>query len=242
MNKNEVSSDWIELASGLRAWLARPKGATSPPGVLLYIEAFGVNGHMQQVADHYARAGYAAIVPDIFHGDVYDYDDLNGAMAAVRKLDDDQVMRESVEALAGLAEAGAADKPAVVGFCMGGRLAFLAGIELSERIAATVCYYGGGIAPGADRDKLGRSAPIGRVDDLAVPVMLHYGARDRSITAEERERVAAALDAAGKRYTLSVYPGAGHGFDCEDRQSYDADASAEAWALTQAFLAMHRDS
>jgi carboxymethylenebutenolidase len=241
MQTTSIDADWVETGADNRAWLAWPAEIGHPPGVLLYIEAFGVNAHMRQVARHFAEAGYAAIVPDIYHGETFDYDDIDSALSVVRKLDDNGVMRESRQALDSLSERGIAGKPAVVGYCMGGRLAFLAGIELGKQLSATVCYYGGAIAPGKARDKLGRTPPIGRVDEMAVPVALHYGGKDRSIDAEERARVSAALDDAGKRYTLSLYPDAGHGFDCEDRKSYHAGAAAEAWALTRAFLEHHRD-
>lgn len=239
MSEHPITSGWIELSSDLRAWLARPEDLKNPPGVLIYIEAFGVNAHMRSVGERYARAGYAAIIPDIYHGTVIDYEDMEKALPAIRGLDDRAVMRESALALDALATADVADKPAVVGFCMGGRLAFLAGIELGARLSATVCYYGGAIAPGTDKDRFGRTPPIGRVADLAVPSLLHYGGKDSSIGAKEHARVAEALTNAGKRYVMSVYPNAGHGFDCEDRASYDADAAAEAWALTQHFLARH---
>jgi carboxymethylenebutenolidase len=238
MNKHTVSADWAEFASGLRGWLAKPEGAESPPGALLYIEAFGVNAHMRNVAERYARAGFAAIVPDIFHGEVFDYDDMDGALGAVRNLNDEQVMRESVEALAALAEAGVAGNPAAIGFCMGGRLAFLAGLELGERLSAAVCYYGGGIGP--QEDHFGRPILIERAAELAVPTLLHYGGRDSSISAAEHGRIAAALTDAGKRYALSVYPQAGHAFTNDDRESYHAASAAEAWELTQQFLARHR--
>src|SRR5699024_5311770 len=195
-----------ETSGDERAWLAWPAEIDHPPGVLLYIEAFGVNAHMQQVARRFAESGYAAIVPDIYHGKVIDYEDMEGAMAAIRTLDDGAVMQVSRHALEALSGHGIAGKPAVTGYCMGGRLAFLAGIDLGEHLSAAVSYYGGGIAPGTDKDKLGRAAPITRAAELAVPLQLHYGGKDRSIGTEERARVASALAAAGKRYTLSFYP------------------------------------
>jgi len=240
MHDENFDANWIDIAAGARAYLAWPAQIKHPPAVLLYIEAFGVNRHMQEVAQWFAGKGYAAILPDIYHGATFGYDDMDAALDAVRTLDDVEVMRESKLALSALAERDVHDKPAVIGYCMGGRLAFLAGIKLGERLSASVSYYGGGIAPGTGTDKLGRTPPVKRVAELAVPVQLHYGGKDRSIGAEERARVASALAGADKRFTLSFYPGAGHGFDCEDRKSYHAKASAEARALTLAFLAHHQ--
>ena len=78
-----------------------------------------------------------------------------------------------------------------------------------------------------------------RAAELGVPVLFNYGGRDGSITPAEHGRIATALSEAGKRYVMSVYPEAGHGFDCNDRESYNEAASAEAWALTQQFLQRH---
>lgn len=240
MTEHSITSDWIELDNELRAWLARPEGVDNPPGILIYIEAFGVNGHMRKVAERYARAGYAAIIPDIYHGKTVDYGDMETALPIIKRLDEAQVMRESDKALDALAsEAGVTAAPAVVGFCLGGRLAFLAGLELGDRLSAAVCYYGGGIGP--ENDHFGRPILIERAAELGVPALLHYGDQDGSITPTEHGRIAKALSKAGKRYVMSVYPGAGHGFDCNDRDSYDPGASAEAWALTQHFLAGFTD-
>lgn len=239
MNEYAITSDWIELSSDLRAWRAVPEGLESPPGVLIYIEAFGVNPHMRRVAERYARAGYAAIIPDIYHGKTVDYGDMDTALPILKSLDESRVMKESAQALEALTEAGVRGRPAAVGFCLGGRLAFLAGLELGDRLSAVVAYYGGGIGP--EKDRHGRPTLIGRTAELGAPLLLHYGGRDGSIMPAEHARIAEALSTAGKRYVMSVYPGAGHGFDCNDRESYDAGASAEAWALTQHFLHRHMD-
>lgn len=234
MKDHPITSDWIDIGPDLRGWLARPTDAAAPPGVLIYIEAFGVNSHMRKVAERYARAGYVALVPDIYHGKTVDYGDMDTALPILKSLDDEQIVKESAMALDALAKAGAQGAPAAVGFCLGGRLAFLAGLDLGERLSAVVCYYGGGIGP--EQDRFGRPVLIERAADLAVPALLHYGDQDGSIEPAEHGRIAAALSRAGKRFVLSVYPGAGHGFDCNDRDSYDPDASAEACALTQHFL------
>lgn len=237
MKEHSITSGWIDLVPELRAWRALPEDVDTPPGVLLYIEAFGVNEHMCSVAEHYARAGYAAIIPDIYHGKIVDYGDMDAIMPILKNLDEAQIIRESALALDALSTAGVRSSPAAVGFCLGGRLAFLAGLELGARLSAVVAYYGGGIGP--EKDRFGRPILIERADELPVPVLFNYGGKDGSITPAEHGRIATALSEAGKRYTLSVYPEAGHGFDCNARESYNANASAEAWALTQHFLQQH---
>lgn len=236
--KGSISAEWVEVAPDLRAWLARPQAAKQAPGILLYIEAFGVNAHMQNVARRYAEAGYVAIVPDIYHGETFDYGDIDNALTKIRALDEKQVMQETARTLDRLAQAGAAGAPAVAGYCLGGRLAFRAGLETGARLSAVVSYYGGGIGP--EQDRFGREPLAGRADEMGAPILLHYGAEDQSITPAEHGRVASSLSRARKRYLMSVYPGAGHGFDCPERASYHAAASGEAWQLTLEFLAAHR--
>lgn len=237
MKEHSITSGWIDIAPELRAWRALPDDADASPGVLIYIEAFGVNAHMRNVAERYARAGYTAIVPDIYHGKIVDYGDMNAILPILRNLDEAQIMRESAQALDALSEAGVRSRPATVGFCLGGRLAFLAGLELGNRLSAVVAYYGGGIGP--EKDRFERPILIERAAELPVPVLFNYGGKDTSITPAEHGRIATALSEAGKRYVMSVYPEAGHGFDCNERDSYNAKASAEAWALTQHFLQQH---
>lgn len=236
-SEHPITSDWIELSPDLRAWLARPEDVENPPGVLIYIEAFGVNSHMRNVADRYARAGYAAIIPDIYHGKTMDYGDMDAVLPMLKSLDEGRIMQESALALDALAEAGAKGRPAAVGFCLGGRLAFLAGLELGQRLSAVVAYYGGGIGP--EEDRLGRPTLIGRASEIGAPVLFNYGGRDGSITPAEHGRIATAMSEAGKRYVMAVYPEAGHGFDCNERDSYNAEASTQAWELTQHFLRQH---
>jgi carboxymethylenebutenolidase len=235
---NAIESGWVEIHGELRGYSARPKDAPAPYGVLLFIEAFGVNEHMRSLAQRYAQAGYAALVPDIYHGRTFGYEgDRDAMLGAIRALDERRVMNETARALEWLASSGIAGKPATVGFCLGGRLAFRAGIELGNRLSAVVAYYGGGIGP--ETDRFGRETLVERAVEFVPPLLLHYGAGDPSIGAEEHGRIATALSRAGKRYVMSVYPDAGHGFNCDARAGYDAVASAEAWDLTDRFLQRH---
>lgn len=206
------------------------------PGVVVIHEAFGVNPFVEATCERLAAAGYATVAPDYYHGRTYDYADRTQAIAALNEIDDAQAMRETEAGLDWLVKQGArADRLAVLGFCMGGRLAFLANATLGKRLAATVSFYGGGIAPAQPSGK--RKPLLDRAADLSAPALLIYGAQDTSITADEHGRLAQALTAAGKRYQLAVFPDAGHAFATFDRESYREPASALAWALSDAFLA-----
>jgi carboxymethylenebutenolidase len=136
------------------------------------------------------------------------------------------------------ADNGKAGRNGIIGFCMGGRLAFLANCRLPGRLQAAVGFYGGGIAPeGSGPDKFGRTPPIGEAGSMQAPIYLGYGADDQGIPPAEHARVASVLSTAKKRYSLAVYPGAGHAFLCEERANYAPAAAALAWRDILDFLA-----
>lgn len=235
---NDIISGWSDLPdSSLRAWKASPaKPDDSTPGVILFIEAFGVNDYFKRLAERYASAGYVALVPDIYHGNVYDYGNVEGAIGELQRLDERQAMDEASAAIDFFHSLGCKRKPTIIGYCMGGRLAFLSSIQLGRRLSGVVAYYGGSIAPEGNKDRFGRTGWIHRAKDVAAPILFHYGEADQSISPEEHARVAQALGREGKRYVLSVYPQCGHGFACDARESYNEAATEEAWALTESCI------
>lgn len=236
---HQVESGTVKIGSELSGYYARPAGRGPFPAVLLFMEAFGLNEHIQDVCKRLASLGYAALAPDFYHGKVFPYAERERAMAQLKTLDDDQVMAEAGQGLAFLAaRAEVADgRLGVIGFCMGGRLAFLTNITHGSRLRGAVSFYGGGIAP--RQDPLGRKPLLDRVAELRAPALLLYGAKDGSILPDEHARIAEALSAANKRYTLSVFPNAGHAFFNDQRDSYVAQAATEAWQMTLHFLAQH---
>jgi carboxymethylenebutenolidase len=134
-----------------------------------------------------------------------------------------------------LTNEGARDgRLAIIGFCMGGRLAFLANAVHGDRLAASVSMYGGGIAPAVPRGP--RKPLVDRAADLGAPQLLIYGARDASIASDEHARIAKALSDANKRYTLAVLPDAPHAFATFDRESYHPGAAEAAWRMTFGFF------
>lgn len=229
---SQVKSEWLQISPELRAYYSRPDGSGPFPLILVFIEAFGVNEHFEDVAQRLAKEGYAAIVPDIYHGKVYDYQDFQNAIGHLRTLKDDVVMKEAQASIAAAQERPevAAGKIGIVGFCMGGRYTFLANAALAEHAAVAVAFYGGGIAP--ESDPAGRPPLLDHVPAMRAPITLLYGAEDQSILPDEHARIVAALSRAKKRYTLSVFPGAPHGFFSDRRDSYRPEVAAEAWQIT----------
>jgi carboxymethylenebutenolidase len=237
MANSGATCEWVDLGDGLRGYYGRPAGDGPFPAVVVYIEAFGVNDHFQKLAARFADAGYASITPDIYDGAIYEYDDLDNAIGHLKRMDDDTVMAQtaaSVDFLESLGEVKSGDI-CVTGFCMGGRYAFLANAALASRFKAAACFYGGGIGP--VEDFAGRKILLDRVGEMRAPMVLWYGSQDQSIPAEEHGRIAEAMTAANKHYTMTVFPDVGHGFFCEDRASYDAAATGQAWKGTLAFFA-----
>jgi len=228
----------VHIRAGLEGYAALPKGSGTFPGVLVFMEAFGVTGHVRGVCDRLAQAGIAALAPDFFHGEIIPYTDSQAAMAKVPTLKDEVLLDESAAGLDWLAAQKAVRPEAlgVMGFCLGGRLAYLCNCRFPGRLKAAVAFYGGSISPDIDPDKFGRTPPIGETEKMQAPLFLGYGADDQGITPAEHARVVTALSAAKKRYVMHVYPGAPHAFLCEERSNYAPAAAALAWRDAVDFL------
>jgi len=232
-----VATQRQTIGVGLDVFYAKPEGEGRFPAIILFTEGLGLNEDMLVgVVERLAGAGYFACAPDIFHGDVFDGTDRDAMIAKIRSINDDQVLDETRQTIGWLRARPEVrgDRIGGIGFCMGGRLAFLAHSALCDDIGASACYYGGGIAP--DQDLVGRKPLLDRVPAMKGPIYLGYGAEDGGITPAEHARIVAALSAAKKRFEFQLFPGAGHAFLSESRPSYNANAAAEAWPLTLAFF------
>jgi len=205
-----------------QAYLARPDAAVRGAVVVLQ-EIFGLTPHILAMADGFAADGYLAIAPALFDrvrrglvlGD--DPQDVQRGLGYRQQIDTAKAL---LDIAASVAVARHSGKVAVVGYCWGGTLAWLAASQLS--LGAAVCYYGGGIAEHLDK------LPT-------CPTQLHFGERDTSIPPAALERIRTAYPE-GERYLYA----AGHGFNNDDRpKHYDAAAAALARERTREFLAQH---
>jgi carboxymethylenebutenolidase len=237
----EIRTEYVDLSvddgTTMRAYVARPAAAAALPGLIVGQEAFGVNAHIRDVTERFAKQGYAAIAPELFHrtgaGFEGRYDDFPSVMPHVQALRHPQVEADLRAAHAWLAANASGGAPiSAVGFCMGGFVAFLAALTLP--VACAVSFYGGGIAPSPQRPGL-----LDRVKELRAPVMLIWGGRDKHLGPEVIRSVTDALRAAEKTFVNVEFSDADHGFFCDVRPSYNPVAAAEAWPLTLAFLATH---
>jgi carboxymethylenebutenolidase len=227
---------FVETPDGKRAYYALPEGGGPFPAVLVFQEAFGVNAYVQSEVRRVAGAGYAAIAPDLFHGETLGYDEMDRVMAKLRELTDEAMLAQVEAALTFLSgQPEIDDEPrGAVGFCMGGRLAVLAAIAFGDTLGAAVSFYGGNIAP--DQQRL--FVPLAeRIGEATAPILMLYGADDTSISPGEIGRVTQALAERKARFAVSVYPDAGHGFASADRVTAYRQAVAEsAWDETLAFF------
>jgi carboxymethylenebutenolidase len=207
----------------LGAYRADPKGA--PKGSIVVIqEIFGVNTHIRAVCDRFAGEGYLAVAPALFDRQQRDFqcgyspDEIANARKFIANPDWDAMLRDTQAAIDDARKAASVPL-AVVGFCMGGTIAYLAATRLNN-VSAAVCYYGGRIVAFAD-------------EKPRCPTQMHFGATDQSIPMTDVEIIKK------KRpdCEIFVYPEAGHGFHCDERASYHAPSAAQAWERTTAFLA-----
>ena len=213
-----VSADGHKFA----AYRASPAG-TPRRAVVVLQEVFGVNSHIKSVADGYAADGYLAITPAMYdrvkrqYETGYSQPEIEAGVAIMQQLDWTRTMYD-VDAT--VAEAKKGGEVAIVGFCWGGTVSWVAAAR-NAQLSCAVAYYPGGIATFAD-------------DAPKCQVLCHFGEQDKSPTPEQAKAVTAKYPAVTAHY----YP-AGHGFNCDQRASYSADAAKLARARTLDFLREH---
>jgi carboxymethylenebutenolidase len=226
-----VTSRWIDIPAGsdsFGAYLALPKSGKGP-AVIIIQEIFGVNSHIRAVTEQYAQDGYVAIAPDIFRRTqprvelTYAGADRDKGIELLQKTNVNLAVADIGATAAALrAMPEVTGKVAAIGFCFGGRLAYLTAAQGTVDVA--VSYYGGGIQNQLD------VAP-----KIKVPMQFHYGELDSGIpmsaVGQVKERFAGRDDV-----EFHLYPNADHGFNCTDRASYHQHSAALAHGRTLTFL------
>lgn len=202
------------------------------PGLLLVQEIFGVGPYVGAVAERLAAAGYVVGAPDVFWRfapgwcATHDEAGLGDSMRQAANLDPGLAVADCVAAVDHLAARDDVDGgPGVIGFCLGGTLAF--GVALSASPTVCVSYYGSGVPDMVDE-----------MGQLACPTLLHFGSEDPYIPAVGVEAIAAAID--GSAAVVLNVEAAGHAFDNHEADMfYDESAARAAWSKTMAFLGQH---
>lgn len=227
---NTISS-WIEIDIGsqkMDAYLSLPPTGKGP-GILLLQEILGVNSHIRAVADQYAMAGYVVLAPDIFWRIQrrvelgYSEPEIQQALSFWRQVDVPETVSDVCIAgrkLKSMQENSG--KTAAVGYCFGGRLAYLAAAE--DAVDAAVSYYGGGIQD--DLDVAG---------NVSVPMLFHNAENDHQIPSSAVVQIKEKFTH-NTRAEFYIYDGTHHGFNSWDRDAYDQQNSALALGRTLIFL------
>jgi carboxymethylenebutenolidase len=212
-----TASDHFQLG-GYRA-----DPATAPKGAVVVIqEIFGVNHHIRSVCDRLAAAGYVAVAPAIFDRiepnfqSGYSADEIAVARKFVANPDYPAMLRDTQAAIDAVKDVGPVG---IIGFCLGGSVAYAAATKLSG-LSAAIGYYGGAIVKFAD-------------DKPKVPTQLHFCEKDSGIPLSDVD----AIRAKRPDVEIHVYPGAQHGFNCDERPSFDKASADIAWPRSLTFFA-----
>jgi carboxymethylenebutenolidase len=234
-----TSDQHVETADGpMRLYEAIPEG---PPkgAVIVIMEAFGVNDHIEDVTRRAAAAGYHAVAPDLFHrsgGGSASYDDFGSVMELFKGVDDAGILADVDAAIAYLRTQGFADGSiGIVGFCFGGRVAFLTAAR--RALGAAVTFYGGGIVT---KSPLPFEPLIDEAKSLKTPWLGIFGDQDKGISVADVETLRAEVDAANPVPHDILRYDADHGFHCDGRPAvYNEAAAKEGWRNAIAWFGQH---
>jgi carboxymethylenebutenolidase len=222
----------VEFASNgstAGGYLATPASG-SGPGVIVIQEWWGLNDQIRHTANRFAREGFVALAPDFYHGTQVAIGEPDEAGKMLMALDIDRVARDARGAAQYLLrnQATRGSKVGVIGYCMGGQLALLAGTVAPDEIGAVVDMYG--VHPNVKPD----------FTRMAAPALLLFAEQDGFVNAEARNAVEQQLRQAGVQFDSDVYPGVDHAFMNDERpEVYNEDASEDAWGRALAFFRQH---
>ena len=220
----QIQTSMIDIDSNgstVPGYLCRPSGDGASPGVIVLQEWWGLEPHIKDIAERYARAGFVALAPDLYHGNVTAEPD--EARKLAMGMDKERAIKEiasSVRYLKGQSYVNG--KVGTVGYCMGGGLSITAACKVQE-VDAAVIYYGA--SPSAE--------------DLAkvtVPVLGLYGGADGGVPVSTATALSEALEKNGTPYEVHIYGGAPHAFFNDTRESYREEAANDSWERTLTFF------
>jgi carboxymethylenebutenolidase len=223
----------VSDGTSMNAYVAMPEGRAKAPAMMVFQEIFGVNANIRDIADRFAQLGYVAIAPELFHrtapGFVGAYSDLQACMPHMQAMTPDGNIADARAAYDWLQKNPrvAPNATASIGFCMGGRVSFLANSALP--LKAAISLYGTAIAPGF----------LSRAVQQNGPVLFFWGGLDARITHDLTRAVVDAMTEAKKMFVNVEFSDADHGFFCDARSNYNESAAKQAWALLTQFLSTY---
>mgnify|MGYP001821555340 CR=1 FL=1 len=223
--------EFVSNGGTAAGYLATPEGG-SGPGVIVVQEWWGLDSGIKEMADRLAAAGFVALAPDLYHGELAGHTEMDKAGELMNSLPPERAGRDMSGAVDYLAdhEATTGDRVGVMGFCMGGLLTFVLGTMRPDRIGALVPFYG--FPQGDDQ-------PDYSVIDA--PIQGHMAEHDDFFPPEAARELETRLRDLGKDATITVHPGSGHAFmaphnalGTQDQELYDV-----VWPQATAFLHEH---
>ena len=228
MRNHEFNTIAVADGTEIDTYIAFPETEEALPAIILFQEAYGVNGHIRSIAERLCDEGYAVAAPDLFHRTArrieIAYTDFEAALPHFQAITKEGLSADVKAVYDWLNRQNVRKgKTGCIGFCLGGRVAYIANTVVP--MAAAVSYYGGGL------DQLTADAP-----KLHGPHLFFWGGKDKHITPDKVEKTISAVRKAGKEYTSVVISCADHAFNCDERPSYHPQAAKEAWAHTLAFF------
>ena len=235
---DQVSAD----GGNMPIYVAEPDSAGPHPVVIVFMEAFGVNGHIKELTGRFANEGYVAIAPDMYYRQgsvVAGYDDIPKIMGVMQSVVDAQTnadVRVAINHIKSLPKADAG-KIACTGYCMGGTISWMSACLNRDIKAAAVYYSGGLITRQTNRNR--PASPHSYAELLTAPVLGLFGEEDQNPPPADVREVDAELTKLGKTHEFHIYPNAGHGFFCDERPSYSSAAADDAWPRTLEWFKKH---
>ena len=239
-----MPNQWVDIdvnGENMEGYLTQPEAEGKYPAVIVIQEVWGVNSHIQSVADRLPAQGYVGLAPAMFHREgpmtIGLHEEMQTALARAGRTTDDNVIAD-VQAAVDYLKAQPfvdGDKIGITGFCFGGRVSFLAASAISG-LGASAVFYGGGMLQA--RGGPGPS-PLERAGDISVPVLGLFGEEDQNPKMEDVAAIEAELKRLDKTYEFHMYPGCGHGFHCDGRGSYRREAAVDAWGKALGWFNKH---
>ena len=226
---------WVDMSVNgqtMEGYLAQPEGNGQHPAVIVIQEIWGVNSHIQYMTDRLPSQGYVGLAPAMFHREgrmtMGLHEERDEAVARMGRCTDPNIIADVQSAVDYLKAQPfvQSDRIGIVGFCYGGRVSYMAACTVSD-LKAAVVYYGGRIlAP------LGTEgpSPLDQTAYISAPVLGLFGEDDANPTPADVATIEAELKKHNKTYEFHSYPGCGHGFNCNARDSYRPEAARDAWA------------
>jgi carboxymethylenebutenolidase len=234
MSESKTDTLQLDTPDGpMTTYVSHPSG-TPRGGVVVVQEAFGLTGHIHRVADALAAVGFIAVAPALFHrseDQVFGYTDYEKLGPVIMAVTAETITMDIDAALGELTRLGQPlSAQGIIGFCMGGSVTLATAARLD--LGAAVTFYGGGIAEG----RFGLESGLVYGSQLRTPWMGLYGDLDAHIPVDEVEQLRSIAAASAVDTEIVRYADADHGFHCDERPSFHAESSSDAWQRTIGFL------